>query len=93
MKINDLKEVSELQRQNGSFNIILSFLLVIAGIMLGYIIYQNSISLEKISKTQLAIADQLTDSKNTITILTSKLISIEDKLNLIFLEKFDVKKK
>lgn len=82
-KITDMEKLSEIQKKSGSWNIMLSFILLLCGLMMGTIIFQNTEALRSIS-------NNLNDSKISSNIMTIKLQEIERKLDLLFLEKYNI---
>lgn len=86
INVEDIEKLNEAQKKNGTYNVMLSFCLVIAITTIGTIIWQNTVALRKIS-------EELTRGREDSNYLKVKLETIDKKLDIIFLDKFNIKEK
>ena len=86
MKVDDLEKMSEIQKKNGSYNYMLTVCMALTILCVGTIIYQNTKVLENIS-------NKLNDIATTNIIMVDRMVSIEKKVDLLFLEKYEIKAK
>ncbi|MGL5716649.1 hypothetical protein [Cetobacterium sp.] len=86
INVEDIEKLNEAQKKNGTYNVMLSFCLVVAMTTVGTIIWQNTVALRKIS-------EELSRGREDSNYLKVKLESIEKKIDILFLEKYDIKQK
>lgn len=86
MKIDELERMSDMQKKNGSYNYLLTICMALTLLSVGTIIWQNTRALESIST-------KLNDMSINEKLLLNQLQTLENKVDLLFLEKYDIKKK
>ncbi|MGL5964070.1 MAG: hypothetical protein ACRCZ2_06715 [Fusobacteriaceae bacterium] len=86
MKIDELERMSDMQKKNGSYNYLLTICMALTLLSVGTIIWQNTRVLESIST-------KLNDMSINEKLLLNQLQTLENKVDLLFLEKYDIKKK
>lgn len=86
MNVEELEKMSEIQKKNGSYNYMLTVCMALTLISVGTIIYQNTKVLENIS-------NKLNDIATTNILMISKMGDIEKKVDMLFLDKYEIKKK
>ncbi|MGL4970746.1 MAG: hypothetical protein ACRC45_03845 [Cetobacterium sp.] len=84
--IGNLEKMSELQKKNGSYNFLLTICMTLTILSIGTIIWQNTKALESISNKLNVIA-------TSNTALTNQMRIIENKVDLLFLERYEIKPK
>ncbi|MGL5798413.1 MAG: hypothetical protein ACRCYT_09440 [Cetobacterium sp.] len=86
MNVEELEKMSEIQKKNGSYNYMLTVCMALTILCVGTIIYQNTKVLENIS-------NKLNDITTSNVMLISKMGDIEKKVDMLFLDKYEIKKK
>ncbi|MEG1286968.1 MAG: hypothetical protein RSD13_02810 [Clostridium sp.] len=86
MNVDEIEKMSEIQKKNGSYNYMLTVCMALTILCVGTIIYQNTKVLENIS-------NKLNDITTSNAILINKMGDIEKKVDMLFLDKYEIKKK
>lgn len=86
INVEDIEKINEAQKKNGTYNVMLSFCLVMAMTTVGTIIWQNTVALRKIS-------EELSRGREDNNYLKLKLETINKKLDIIFLDKYKFQEK
>ncbi|MGL5715739.1 MAG: hypothetical protein ACRCX2_22140 [Paraclostridium sp.] len=86
MNVDEIEKMSEIQKKNGSYNYMLTVCMALTILCVGTIIYQNTKVLENIS-------NKLNDITTANILVVEKMSSIEKKVDLLFLDKYEIKKK
>lgn len=86
MNVDEIEKMSEIQKKNGSYNYMLTVCMALTILCVGTIIYQNTKVLENIS-------NKLNDITTSNVMLISKMGDIEKKVDMLFLDKYEIKKK
>lgn len=86
MNVKEIEKMSEIQKKNGSYNYMLTVCMALTILCVGTIIYQNTKVLENIST-------KLNDIASTNILVVERMNSIEKKVDLLFLDKYEIQKK
>lgn len=86
MNVDEIEKMSEIQKKNGSYNYMLTVCMALTILCVGTIIYQNTKVLENIS-------NKLNDIATTNVLMVDRMASIEKKVDLLFLDKYEIKPK